>query len=124
MPVVCTQDTQLAKALYEQKKAAQRRQEAFLADVAKSQVALSDTINQMSEKHNKYMVDVPRFTDLLTLSFPRNSKVVVMQLYAGTKMLLSSRKPSLFNAIQHCTTKEHRDTGESKLEAANKYAQC
>src|SRR5882724_7500302 len=124
MPIIHTQDAQRAKASYEQKKATQRRQEAFLADVAKSRVALLDTINQMSEKHNKYEIDIPGFTDLLTLSYPRNSKVVATQLYAGTKMLLSSRKPSLFNAIQHCTAKECCDAGESKSEAANMYAQC
>jgi len=53
MPVICTHDAQHAKASYEQKKAAQWHREAFLADVEMSWVALSDTINQVSEKHNK-----------------------------------------------------------------------
>jgi len=120
MPVICTHDAQHAKMSYEQKKAARQRREAFLADVKTSRVALLDTINQMSEKHNKYEINILRCTDLLTLSYPRNSKVVATQLYAGTKMLLSSRKPSLFNAIQHCTANERRDAGESKSEPGNR----
>jgi len=123
MPVIRTHNAQHAKASYEQKKSAQQRREAFLAEVEKSRVALLDTINQMSEKHNKYKIYIPEFTDLLTWSYHRNSKVVATQLYAGTKMILSSRKPSLFNAIQHCTAKERRDAGESKSEVAKMYAQ-
>ena len=123
MPVIHTHGIQHAKMSYEQKNATQQCQEAFLTDIETSWIALSDTINQMSEKHKEYEIDVLRLTDLLTLSYYKNSKVVAMQLYAGTNMLLSSQKPSLFNAIQHCTANECHDIGKSKSEAANMYTQ-
>jgi hypothetical protein len=50
-----THDVQHATASYEHKKALQKHREAFLQDVATGQEALSDTINEMAEKHDKYI---------------------------------------------------------------------
>jgi len=56
MPPICSQDVQHAKASYEQKKASRKHREAFINDIAKSCNALSETINEMAEKHDKYML--------------------------------------------------------------------
>jgi len=55
MPPVCSQDVQRAEASYEQKKASQKRREAFANDIATSRNELLETISEMAEKHDKYV---------------------------------------------------------------------
>jgi len=55
MPPIRSQDVQHAKASYEQKKASQKRREAFVNDMAMSRNGLLETISEMAEKHDKYM---------------------------------------------------------------------
>ena len=47
-----------AKISYEQKKASQRRQEDFLDDIMASRDALSETINKLAKKHDKYATHI------------------------------------------------------------------
>jgi len=41
---------------YEHKKVAQKRREAFIVDMDLKWRVLSDTINEMAEKHDKYIL--------------------------------------------------------------------
>jgi len=75
MPPIRTQDVQRAKASYEQKKASQKIQEAFINDMATSRNALSETINEMAEKHNKYTFS-PSRNDILTACIPEMQKLL------------------------------------------------
>ena len=112
MPPVRSQDVWCAKASYEQKKASQKHWEAFINDMATSCNELLETISEMAEKHNRYMISLLSY-NLYTHSLSsRNSKAVATQLYAGTKKLVSLWKPSLFNAIQYATAKENHEAGE------------
>ena len=56
MPPNRTGDVQHATVSYEHKKAAQKRREAFIVDMDLKQRVLSDTINEMAEKHDKYIL--------------------------------------------------------------------
>ena len=112
MPPVRSQDVWHAKASYKQKKALQKCQEAFVNNMATSHNELLETISEMAEKHNRYMIS-PLSYNLYTHSLSsRNSKAVATQLYASTKKLVSLRKPLLFNAIQYATAKENCEAGE------------
>ena len=44
---------------------------------------------------------------------------MAIQLYAGTKKLISSQKPSLFNAIQHTMAKENCEACELQKSVAD-----
>jgi len=56
MPPVHSQDVQRAKASYEQKQASKKCHEAFVNDMATSRNELLETISEMAEKHDKYML--------------------------------------------------------------------
>jgi len=53
MPTTRTDKAQRATASYEQTQASHRRREAFLEDVDTRRGALTDTINEMAEKHDR-----------------------------------------------------------------------